>query len=99
MDLLSHPFRLGVDGRVVTVEDGTDDAVAEAIAVTALTRKGERVLVPDFGVTEPVFAEVDVTEINATLATFGPEDVTVTLAAVAYPNDTTTALTLSFEQE
>lgn len=99
MDLLSHPFRLGVDGRVVTVEDGTDDAVAEAIAVTALTRKGERVLVPDFGLSDPTFAELDVAELAAALATFGPDDITLEVIDSDFPDEVTQVLTLGFEQE
>ena len=96
VDLLAHPFRVGPDGAVVTVAEGSDDAIAQAIAVTALTRKGERPYVPDFGVTEPTFADLDVAELNAALDTFGPVGVSVDVQDVTYPSDTTQLLTLSF---
>ena len=96
MDLLAHPFRLGPDGRAVTVPEGSDDAIAQAIAVTALTRKGERLLVPDFGLAEPTFADLDVAELNAALDTFGPAGVSVDVQDEAWPTDTTQLLTLSF---
>ena len=98
MDVLSHPFRLGPDGSAVTVLDGGPDANAEAVAVLAMTRKGERVLVPSFGITDPAFAEVDPAELNAGLATFGPEDVTVTGVEVTYPNDRTADVTVVYEE-
>lgn len=98
MDVLSHPFRLGPTGSAVTVLDGSTDANVEAIAVLALTRKGERILVPAFGITDPAFDEVDPAELNAGLATFGPEDVTVVDVTIDYPNDTTAAVRIEFEE-
>lgn len=98
MDVISHPFRLGPSGRVATVAQGSDDHTAEAVAVTALTRKGERELVPDFGVADPVFDEVDVGELNAVLATFGP-DTTVTAIDVEPVDDTTVRVVLAFDSD
>lgn len=37
-----------------------------------LTRKGERPLVPDFGITDPVFQALDEAELRVGLRTFGP---------------------------
>jgi hypothetical protein len=70
VNLISHPFRLAANGAVATVEDGTDEAAAEAVAVVALTIKGERDLVPDFGVTDPSFDVLSVAEVNGTLDDF-----------------------------
>lgn len=97
MDVLSHPFRLSPTGEVATVLDGSEQANAEALAVLVSTRIGERVLVPGFGITDPVFGGLDPAEVNAGLATYGPPDVTVTAIAVDYPNDTAAAIRIEFE--
>lgn len=91
---ISHPFRL-VGGDVVTVDDGGIDHAAEAVAVTVLTEKGSRPLVPDFGLTDPTFAALDVAELQAVLRTFGPERVTVALEDSHHPTDSRQALTLT----
>lgn len=95
MDLISHPFRLEANGAVATVEDDTDDAYAEGIAVLALTRKGERELAPGFGITDPTFTDLGLAELNVGLADFGPP-VEVSVVEVTYPNDTTERVTLAF---
>lgn len=88
MLLLSFPFRLTPAGNVATVEDGTEDAAAEAVAVLALTRKGERTLVPDFGITDPVGQGINLAELTTGLIDFGPDDVTIDDVTVTYPSDT-----------
>jgi hypothetical protein len=93
---LAHPFRFGSNGRAVTVEEGSELATAQGIAVAALTTKGERTLVPTFGVTSPVFGELDVAELNAHLGTFGPP-VQVTSAEVDYPEPTTARVVLAYD--
>lgn len=94
--VLSHPFRIGPTGAIAVVEEDTEAAHAEAVAVVCLTRKGERPMVPSFGVVDPVFDELDVAEVNAVLATHGP-GITVTDVEVTYPDSTTAAVRLSFE--
>lgn len=94
--VLSHPFRIGPSGACATVEEDTEPAHTEAVAVVCLTRKGERPLVPSFGVLDPVFDELDLAEVNAVLATHGPA-ITVTGIEVTYPTSTTAAVRLSFE--
>lgn len=98
MDLISHPFRLEANGAVATVEDGTEEAAAEGIAVLVLTRRGERDLVPGFGMTDPTFDELSVAELNVGLAEYGP-DVIVTDVAITYPNDRTERVELAFNLE
>lgn len=95
--VLSHPFRLTPTGVAATVLDGSSVANGEAIAVLALTRRGERTLVPTFGVTDPAFDDLDPAELNAGLTTFGPEGVTVTDVTTDYPSDTTAAIVIEFE--
>lgn len=98
MDVLSYPFRLAPGGGVATVPDGSSEAHAEAIAVLALTRRGERVLVPGFGITDPVFTGVDVAELNAALATFGPVGVRVTEVDAQPTSETTSRALLTYTE-
>lgn len=77
VDVLAHPFHL--DGDVIAVVDDASDAgIAQEIAMLLATHKGERQLVPDYGITDPVFDQPDVAEINAAIATYGPEGLVVT---------------------
>lgn len=75
--ILSHPFRLELNGTVATVEQDTATADAEQIAVLALTRLTERPLVPGFGITDPAYRGLDPAELRGGLAVYGPP-VTVT---------------------
>jgi hypothetical protein len=81
--VLSYPFRVGANGQVATVEQGSDEHRAELLAALILTRPGERDLVPGFGVPDPVFAGIDVAAVEGAAAVFGPKvtisDVQVTV--------------------
>lgn len=70
--IISHPFRLAPGGNVATVEQDTDAANAEQIAVLAMTRAGERPMVPGFGLTDPAFAGFRPAELAAGLKAWGP---------------------------
>lgn len=72
MRILSHPFRLAANGEVATVEQNSDGATAEQLAVLILTRRGERALVPAFGVTDPTFDRLSAAEVSAGVEMFGP---------------------------
>jgi hypothetical protein len=97
MDLLAHPFRVTAGGRLATVVDGSDEAHAEALADVVLTHLGERELLPDYGITDPAFAGVNVAQINACLDRYGPP-IAVVDAATSYPTDTTARTVLTFEE-
>lgn len=77
--ILSFPFRLTPGGAIAAVEQGGDTANAEQIAALALTRQGERPMVPAFGVPDPAFRGIDPSDLAAGIAAFGPP---VTLEAV-----------------
>lgn len=70
--ILSHPFRVAPNGHVVTVEQDTTAADAEQVAVFALTIRGERELVPAFGLTDPALYGIIPEELAAGVARFGP---------------------------
>ena len=97
MDVMAWPFRLGVNGAVATVVDGSAEADEQAVAVLALTRRGERELVPGFGTRDPVFSTLDVAELNAALSIFGPP-VHVRAVEVTYPRVDTERITLHVER-
>lgn len=96
MDLLAHPFRAGPDGSIVTVEQDTDEDLAQELAITLLTRRGERPLVPDFGITDPAYRNLDLAELNVTLADFGPP-IKAVLVEVAPVTDTVEQVTLTYQ--
>lgn len=69
--VLAHPFRLA-GAEVAKVEDGSDEGLGQLVAVLVTTRRGERPMVPAFGVSDPVFDSYSVAEVNAALSMFGP---------------------------
>lgn len=93
--ILSHPFRLTADGRVALVEQASPTADAEQIAVLALTRLGERPLVPGFGMTDPTFAGFERTALAAGLALWGPP-VQIERVDVAFTDEHTQAVEVKF---
>lgn len=80
--LISHPFRLAPSGVIATVDDTSDQYVAEQLAVLILTKPGERPLVPDLGLADPTFAGFDGSTLQEQVDAFGPPcqivDVTIT---------------------
>lgn len=97
MDLIAHPFRLAANGSVATVPQDSDEADTQGLAILLLTRKGERALVPDFGVTDPTYDVLDLAEVNVGLIDYGP-DVRVTAVEVDQPTDTLERVTLTYEE-
>lgn len=80
--LLAYPFRVSPAGPLETVEDGSDEAFAQELAVAVLTVPGERLLVPDFGTADPTFIGFERDALQLHVQLFGPpvsiDDVTVT---------------------
>jgi hypothetical protein len=65
MEVLSVPLSLDATGGFKHVDTISDEYKAEQVQVFVLTNKGERVLWPTFGVTDPSFdnmAEEDILE-------------------------------------
>lgn len=55
---LSHPFRADVRGTLATIAQ-REALAAESIKAILETRKGERVMVPDYGIADFVFSVID----------------------------------------
>lgn len=96
--VIAHPFRLDTAGNVAAVEDGSDDANDQAVAVLISTRQGERPLVPAFGVPDPVFGELAAADVAAGLAAFGP-DLTVVEVAATPSSDTVEDVVVSYRDD
>lgn len=71
--IISHPFRIGLTGHIATVEQSSDAAGAEQIALLCLTRPGERPLVPGYGLSDPTFEGFQGSELAAAVALWGPD--------------------------
>jgi hypothetical protein len=71
--LISFPFRLDPTGSVATVEQDSDAEIDEQIALAMLTRPGERIQVPNFGVADPAFVGFQAGALQLHCDDFGPE--------------------------
>lgn len=98
MRLISYPFRLNPNGSIATVEQESDQADAEQIAMLCLTEKGERVMVPAFGLTDPSFAGLDTGELALQIALYGP-DVSISSVTAYYPDDATLKVNVEFTDD
>jgi hypothetical protein len=96
VQILSHPFRIGGNAAAAVVDQDSDQARAEQLAVLCLTRVGERPLAPGFGITDPTFDQLDPAEVVAGLAEHGP-DVTVIDVHVDFEDDSTQLVRIDFE--
>jgi phage baseplate assembly protein W len=94
VNLLSYPFRLDARGSVATTEDG-EDYFAEEIASLISTRPGERTLVPNYGITDPVFNSLSKTELIEKIGMFGPS-VTINSIRSTLLNDTQVKVDINY---
>lgn len=83
--LLSHPFRLSPNGYAFTRDQSDDEYIAERIALLCTTIPGERLLVPGYGIADPVFAGFDENILRTQLSIYGPH---VELDSVKISNPT-----------
>jgi phage baseplate assembly protein W len=72
MDTLKFPLSFN-RGRAVTLSENSDDYKAQAIALIARTRRGEMVLEPTYGITDPTFTVFIKSEFYRNVSTFWPE--------------------------
>jgi len=70
--LISFPFAIDATGAVATVEQNSDAEVEQQLAVAMLTRPGERIVVPSFGVADPAFDGFLVGALQRHCLDFGP---------------------------
>lgn len=94
--LISHPFRLTPSGAVATVPQESDQYRAEQLAMIVLTRPGERPLVPDLGLADPVFVGFDGSTLQQQADAFGPS-VTILAVRTEPVGETTQDVQVEFE--
>lgn len=81
MDLLVYPLRFA-GGRIPVVDDGTEQGITQQLRILVGTRRGERVLAPQFGITDPAFrAGIDPVDVQAGVELYGPAGVRVDVQA------------------
>lgn len=95
VSLIAYPFRLSPAGSVASVEEGSDAQLAQELAVAVLTRPGERVLAPEFGIDDPAFVGFDDQALRLHVALFGPP-VEVDSVEVGFANDHTQDVVVRF---
>lgn len=70
--LISFPFRLDANGAVATVDQGSDAEIEQQIAVAMMTKPGERITVPTYGVNDPTFNGFLLSALIRQVTDFGP---------------------------
>lgn len=75
--LISHPFRVLSNGSVATSDQGGTDSNMEQIAMFIMTIRGERVMVPEFGLRDATFGVIEPGEISTGVHIYGPPDVSI----------------------
>ena len=84
--LIAFPFRVTASSAIVTREDGTEQCFTEELAELCLTRPGERELVPQYGLSDPVFDEFNQTELVGRVSLFLP-NIRITDVESSYPKN------------
>lgn len=70
--LMSFPFRLDDTGAIASVDQDSDNEIEEQLAVAVLTRPGERIQVPTFGVMDAAFDRLQIPALARHCLDFGP---------------------------
>lgn len=70
---ISHPFRRGRDGALVTVAEGSLALAAQLAGHVLATRPGERPLAPQYGLGDPVADALDPVEVAHAVQWCEPE--------------------------
>lgn len=95
--IFSFPFRLTPNGVVATVDQDSDQAHAERIAVLCSTIIGERPLAPNFGIPDPAFSGIKPGVIAAQVAAVGPAGVTIKTVTSQQRSPVETDVTVAFQ--
>lgn len=98
MQVIPWPFRLGRNGRVVTVDSTSDELVAARLSCLIQTRPGERSLAPGFGMPDPTFSRFDPNALTAGVAQFGPDGISIGHIVVRDVDDTEQRVTIPWDR-
>lgn len=97
LQTLSFPLRLTRTGAFATVEQGSDQHVAELLSQAVLTRPGERHLIPTYGIDDPAFVGWERLKLVLHVADYGP-DVVIEDVSKVYDNSGTERVTMSWRR-
>ena len=82
--VMSYPFSIDTaNSKISTVYTDTDTYKAEQISAFLKTRKNERVLMPEFGIRDPVFDKFDVAAFSVDFLNFYPADKDIVLEEIS----------------
>ena len=98
MELIAFPFRLKPDGSVAKVTQTSDDHTAQRIYGFVKTTSGELPLALGYGLTDPVFANVELGEIEAGISLYHP-DIVVDASSTKISQDGKLAVPISCSAE
>lgn len=97
--VLSFPFRLDRQGHVSTTERGSDAEVEEALAAMVMTVTGERLMTPSYGVPDPAFLGLTLSDVATGVADWGPGGITVVSVDATAENETTQRATITWARD
>lgn len=95
--ILAYPFRFA-GSAAATVEADSDEGIAQDLTLLVTTRAGEREMSPGWGISDPTFVGLDIAEVNAALALYGPAGVSVSIASVDIVDPSTERVLLAFDR-
>lgn len=95
-NLFVYPFRINPDGSVAKIPEG-EEYYAYELANLIQTTPGERSLVPDYGVTDPVFNSLNIVELLGKIEMFGPPvSITDNDVIVSWPQEGRMNLSINY---
>lgn len=75
--MISFPFRFTPAGGVALVPPGSDQEVDELLAVLCLTVAGERIMEPDFGLSDPDWLGISESDVITGVQEYGPDGIEI----------------------
>lgn len=95
MDLLAFPFTFKADGSATKVVQSSNDHTAQRIYGFVKTICGELPLALGYGLTDPVFAQVELGEVEAGISLYHP-DVVIEASSTKISEDGKMAVSITF---
>ena len=95
---LALPIRVGSDGALATVAQGSQAEIEQNVHTAARTLRGSRPGRPTFGISDPTFTDVDPDELEEQLAEHEP-DALVTVDADPFTGDLAAWLTVTVDTD
>lgn len=97
-NLLLHPFRVNVSGRIAAAAQGSDEYLDSQLRVIIGTRLGERDMCQPYGVPDPTFGSLTVSDIQTCADRYGPDDMTIVSVVNTVVDDTTVNSSVTWQR-